>query len=196
LASRKGITLFSDEVYRDLEYETSTKLPSACEINPTAISLGVMSKSYGLAGLRIGWIASHNRGVMEQMAELKDYTTICSSAPSEFLAEIAVRHRQQVIDRNRQIIKGNLILLDAFFQAHQDHFKWVRPAAGPIAFPILFGEDIESFCHQLVTEAGVLLLPGTLFHHPGNHFRIGFGRRNMPESLERLERFLAGKFGE
>jgi aspartate/methionine/tyrosine aminotransferase len=190
LAQERGIILFSDEVYRELEYNPADRLPSACDINPTAVSLGVMSKAYGLAGLRIGWVATHNAAVHARMAALKDYTTICSSAPSEFLSELALRHRSQIARRNLQIIHHNLSLLDAFFVARADRFEWVRPKAGPIAFPHLAGEDVEQFCHRLVTSSGVLLLPGTVYDHPGNHFRLGFARKNMPQALAQLEQFL------
>ena len=154
---------------------------------PHAISLGVTSKTYGLAGLRIGWIATHNAEVYGRMAALKDYTTICNSAPSEFLAELALRHREQLAARNLDIITNNLALLDAFFTRHADRFAWQPPEAGPIAFPRLIGEDVEAFCDALVREASVLLLPGTMYGHPGNHFRIGFGRQNLPQALARLE---------
>ena len=102
LLQQRGIMLFSDEVYRGLEYDPADSLPSACDINPNAVSLGVMSKSFGLAGLRIGWIATRDSAVYSQMTELKDYTTICSSAPSEYLSELALRHRQQIIARESQ----------------------------------------------------------------------------------------------
>jgi len=190
LAQERGIIIFSDEVYRGLEYDPADRLPSACDLNPSAISLGVMSKTYGLAGLRIGWIATHNGPVYSRMAALKDYTTICSSAPSEYLSELALRHRDQIAGRNLQIIHDNLCLLEAFFAAHADRFEWMRPKAGPIAFPRLIAEDVEQFCHQLVTTSGVLLLPGTMYDHPGNHFRLGFARRNMPQALAQLEQFL------
>jgi aspartate/methionine/tyrosine aminotransferase len=190
IAQERGIVLFSDEVYRELEYDSADRLPSACEINPTAVSLGVMSKSYGLAGLRIGWVATRNAQVYARMAALKDYTTICSSAPSEYLSELALRHREKLTGRNLQIIRGNLALLDRFFASHADRFTWTRPHAGPIAFPHLAGEDVEQFCHRLVTTSGVLLLPGTMYDHPGNHFRLGFARKNMPQALARLEEFL------
>ncbi len=186
----RGILLFSDEVYRGLEYDPAARLPAACEISPTAISLGVMSKTYGLAGLRLGWIATQNAAVYEGMAGLKDYTTICTSAPGEYLAELALRHRERIAGRNLGIIQDNLALLDAFFAAHADRFEWIRPGAGPIAFPRLLGGEIEAFCHDLVTASGVLLLPGTTYDHPGNHFRIGFARRNMPQALEQLEGYL------
>jgi aspartate/methionine/tyrosine aminotransferase len=190
LAQEHGILLFSDEVYRELEYDPADRLPSACDINPSAVSLGVMSKAYGLAGLRIGWVASHNAAVLARMAALKDYTTICSSAPSEYLAELALRQRVRIASRNLQIIHDNLSLLEPFFASRADRFEWVRPKAGPIAFPRLHGEDIEQFCHKLVTSSGVLLLPGTMYDHPGNHFRLGFARKNMPQALDKLEQFL------
>jgi aspartate/methionine/tyrosine aminotransferase len=190
LAREHGILLFSDEVYRELEYDPADRLPSACDINPGAVSLGVMSKAYGLAGLRIGWVASHNAAVLARMAALKDYTTICSSAPSEYLAELALHQRDRITGRNLQIIHDNLSLLETFFNERADHFEWVRPKAGPIAFPRLAGEDVERFCHKLVTSSGVLLLPGTMYDHPGNHFRLGFARKNMPQAMVKLEQFL------
>jgi aspartate/methionine/tyrosine aminotransferase len=187
----RGPLLFSDEVYRGLEYDSGSRLPAACDINPSAVSLGVLSKTYGLAGLRLGWIATQNAAVYERMAALKDYTTICTSAPSEYLSELALRHRERIAGRNLEIIRGNLTLLDAFLAAHSECFDWVRPAAGPIAFPRLLGGDVERFCHDLVTASGVLLLPGTMYDHPGDHFRIGFARRNMPQALEQLGEYLS-----
>lgn len=196
IARARGIILFSDEVYREAEYDAAMRLPSACDVNDRAVSLGVMSKTYGLPGLRIGWIATRNARIFERMAALKDYTTICNSAPSEFLAELALRHRVKLARRNLEIIARNLHLLDDFFAEHTDQFAWARPQAGPIAFPKLLGADADVFCHDLVTQRGVLLLPGRLFDddtqpmHLENHFRIGFGRKNMPEALARLQEFL------
>jgi aspartate/methionine/tyrosine aminotransferase len=192
LSVEHGFVLFSDEVYRELEYDPADRLPAACDLNPQAVSLGVMSKSYGLAGLRIGWIATQNMPIYTRMATLKDYTTICNSAPSEYLSELALRQREKLLARNQGIIQENLTLLDLFFKAYPDRFEWVRPKAGPIAFPKLLGGSVEQFCHQLVTDSGVLLLPGTLYDHHGNHFRLGFARKNMPEALEGLEKFLEG----
>jgi aspartate/methionine/tyrosine aminotransferase len=186
----RGIVLFSDEVYRELEYEPTDRLPTACDINQSGVSLGVMSKAYGLAGLRIGWIATHNAPVFKRIAELKDYTTICSSAPSEYLAEVALRHRAQLVKRNLKIIRHNLTLLDKFFTSHTDTMEWVRPNAGPIAFPRLIDGDVEQFCHHLVTSSGVLLLPGTMYDHKGNHFRLGYARKNMPDALKLLDKHL------
>jgi len=191
IADDRGIILFSDEVYRESEHDPADRLPAACDLSETAVSLGVMSKAYGLAGLRIGWVASRNAGILSRMARLKDYTTICNSAPGEFLAEVALRHRQQIVSRNVGIIRENLAVLDGFFARRRDTFAWRRPRAGSIAFPRLLGRDVDAFCHELLTEAGVLLAPGTLFGDAGNHVRIGFGRKGLPQAVAALDGFLA-----
>jgi aspartate/methionine/tyrosine aminotransferase len=184
------LILFSDEVYRESEYAAEDRLPAACDLDALAVSLGVLSKAYGLPGLRIGWIATRNAGIYNAMTALKDYTTICNSAPSEFLAEVALQYRAELAQRSRDIIKANLTALESFFAAHTERFAWQRPSAGPIAFPRLLRGDVDTFCHDLVTTAGVLLLPGSVYEDNGNHFRIGFGRRNLPDAITRLDEFL------
>jgi len=190
IAAAPGIILFSDEVYRESEFDRGDRLPAACDIYPRAISLGVMSKAYGLPGLRIGWVATHDREILEKMERMKDYTTICAGAPGEYLAEVALRHREAVTGRNREIIASNLALAGEFFSRHAGTFSWVPPRAGPVAFPRLLEGDVDTFCDELVSKAGVLLLPGTLFGDTGNHFRIGLGRRNVPEAVARLDEYI------
>jgi aspartate/methionine/tyrosine aminotransferase len=190
-ARENDLLLFSDEVYRESEYDPSTRLPAACDFGEYAVSLGVTSKTYGLAGLRIGWIATKNREIYEKMASLKDYTTICSSAPSEYLAEIDMRNRQKLVARNMEIIRDNLSVMDDFFARHTELFSWVRPQAGSMAFPRYLGADVDAFCDALVKEVGVLLLPGSVYDDRGNHFRLGLGRKNLPQAVERVDEFLA-----
>lgn len=190
LSRQHGFIILADEVYRGLELHPTDRLPALAELDDRAVSLGVMSKTYGLAGLRIGWVATRNQQLFDQMAAFKDYTTICNSAPSEFLATLALRHADTLAHSNRQIIHNNLDLLDAFFAEHDQLFSWSRPLAGPIAFPELRQGQVDSFCHQLVEKAGVLLLPGTLYSPDLNAFRIGFGRANMPAALERFDSYL------
>ena len=191
LSDEHGFVIFSDEVYRGLEYTPTRRLPAFTDLNERAVSLGVMSKTYGLPGLRIGWIATRNESLYDKLAAFKDYTTICNSAPSEFLATLALAHRDAIVHRNLKIIQSNLQLLNTFFNVHEDLFAWQAPVAGPIAFPEYRGEgDGEQLCRDLVEQAGVLLAPGTLFSAGQDRFRIGFGRRNMPECLERLARFV------
>jgi len=190
-AQENNLLLFCDEVYRESEYDESTRLPAACDMGEHAVSLGVTSKTYGLAGLRIGWVATKNKKVYDAMASLKDYTTICNSAPSEFLAEVAMRNRQILIDRNLGIIKNNLGIMDEFFARHSSLFTWVRPQAGSMGFPKLLRGDIEEFCDKVVRKVGVLLLPGTTYDDTGNHFRVGLGRKNLPQAVQQLERYLS-----
>lgn len=189
-AKENDLILFSDEVYRESEYDPATRLPAACDLGDHAISLGVTSKTYGLAGLRIGWVATKNKKVYDSMAALKDYTTICNSAPSEFLAEVAMRNRQKLVARNLGIIKRNLQVMDDFFAQHVDLFSWVRPQAGSMAFPRCLAGDVELFCDKVVREAGVLLLPGSIYDDTEDHFRLGLGRKNLPQAVNRLEEFL------
>ncbi len=190
-AQENNLILFSDEVYRESEYDPADKLPAACDMGEHAVSLGVTSKTYGLAGLRIGWIATKNKKIYQNMASLKDYTTICNSAPSEFLAEVAMRHREKLAERNLKIIKHNLTVIDDLFMRHSSLFTWVRPKAGSMGFPRLLKGNVEDFCDTLVKQAGVMLLPGSSYDDSNNHFRLGLGRKNLPQAVERLEEFLS-----
>jgi aspartate/methionine/tyrosine aminotransferase len=189
-AQEKNVLLFSDEVYRESEYDPSARLPAGCDYGNHAVSLGVTSKTYGLAGLRIGWVATKNKGIYDAMAGLKDYTTICNSAPSEFLAEVGMRNRERLAERNLAIIKHNLTVIDDLFSRRADLFSWVRPQAGSMGFPRLLKGDVEDFCDDLVKKAGVLLLPGSMYGDSRSHFRLGLGRQNLPQAVERLEEFL------
>jgi aspartate/methionine/tyrosine aminotransferase len=152
-----------------------------------------MSKAYALAGLRIGWIATHDRDLLARLAAFKDYTTICSSGPSEILAIIALRARDRVLERSRGIIAANLELVDAFFDDYLDRFTWIRPSGGSVGFPRLTvpGVSIDDWAADLAKAQGVLLLPGSVFGYAGNHFRIGFGRTDLPKALAKLEAFAA-----
>lgn len=188
LAERR-IHLLSDEVYRYLEFDEADRLPAGADSFDRGISLGVMSKSFAMAGLRIGWLATRDRDLLARCAAFKDYTTICAAAPSEILALIGLRARDDVLGRSRGIVAANLLLLDAFFERWPGTFSWVRPRGGSIGFPRLGpATDVDRFSAELVEAEGVLLLPGSRFDHPGNHFRLGFGRQDLPIALERLER--------
>ena len=190
-AQENKLLVFSDEVYRESEYDPAMRLPAGCDYGEHAVSLGVTSKTYGLAGLRIGWIATKNKSIYEKMASLKDYTTICNSAPSEFLAEVAMRNRNKLVERNLSIIKENMSIIEQLFTRYPSLFSWTRPQAGSMAFPRYLGGNVDKFCDELVKKAGVLLLPGTVYDDAQNHFRLGLGRKNLPQAVERLEDFLS-----
>ncbi len=189
LAEESGAHLLLDEVYRFLEFDAADRLPAGADATARGISLGVMSKSFAMAGLRIGWLATRDRDLLARCARFKDYTTICSAAPSEVLALIGLRARDAVLARSREIVGANLERLDAFFDDWADRFTWIRPRAGSVGFPRLTvpGVTIDEWAASLIEAEGVLLLPGSQFGYGGNHFRLGFGRTDLPAALDRLE---------
>jgi aspartate/methionine/tyrosine aminotransferase len=191
IADSCGAYLFSDEVYRGLEFDPADRLPASADLYPRAISLGGLSKAYGLPGVRLGWTACRDAGLNQRLLAAKDYTTICAAAPSEVLALIAVRAADRLIGRALTGITGNLGLADAFFAARPDVVRWVRPRAGSVGFPeLVLGLPVEEFCSRLVTGRGVLLVPGSMFESGTNHFRIGLGRASLPAGLAALGEYV------
>ncbi|KOV28630.1 aminotransferase [Streptomyces sp. XY431] len=199
ICDERGIHLFSDEVYRGLERDPARALPQAADLSERALSLNVTSKSLGLPGLRIGWIACRDRELRGRLERAKHYTTICNAAPSEVLARIAIKARESILARNRAIIAANLPLFDEFFARFDGLFEWRAPDGGCVAYPRYLGADgVEAFCTGLVEEAGVLLLPASIFGSeltptPADRFRIGLGRRDPAPALDAFAGWLKGR---
>lgn len=188
-ADRK-VKIISDEVYRGAEHSSSPELPAMADGNESGYSLGVMSKALGLAGLRIGWIASPDTGFIGNFLRFKDYTTICNSGPSEYLATLALQNKEEILRRNNRILRDNLGILSNFMDRHSERLSWAIPKAGSTAFPRLAGSvSGESFCTRLLNDTGILLLPGSVFGVDTPHFRIGYGRRDFAENLSRFDAY-------
>jgi aspartate/methionine/tyrosine aminotransferase len=198
LCAERGVTLLSDEVYRGLEVDEADRLPQAAELAPSAVSLNVMSKSYGLPGLRIGWLATRDRDLLERLERRKHYTSICNARPSEALATLALRNGAAIQGRNRDLIEANISTFEAFFAAHPDRLEWQAPVGGCVSFPRYLGADgVETFCTELVEQEGVVLLPASIYRSdlgpvPTDRFRIGVGRRDPEPALAAFGRFLDG----
>lgn len=196
LCRHHGLWLFSDEVYRLLELDEARRLPQAADVYEKGISLNVMSKAYGLPGLRIGWLACQDGELLERIQRYKYYLSICNSAPSERLTVLALGVRDKILDRNRGIIRDNLTRLDQFFQDYPGVFDWSHPDGGCVAYPRYLGTDgVEAFCREALEEEGVLLLPASLYRSelmeaPTDRFRIGCGRLKLEEGLQALRRFM------
>ncbi len=196
ICRKEGIYLFSDEVYRLIERAPGMRLPQAADLYERGLSLNVMSKAYGMAGLRIGWIASQDRSVLLTMERVKHYLSICNSGPSEMLAKIALKARDRILAANRKLVANNLSLLDEFFQQHSGLFDWQIPDGGCVGFPIYRGkEGVEKFTRHLIDDAGLMLVPASIYRSdlgavPDDHFRIGFGRKYFPEALDVLRAYL------
>jgi aspartate/methionine/tyrosine aminotransferase len=196
LCRARGIWLFSDEVYRLIERSPELRLPQIADAYERGISLNVMSKAYGLPGLRIGWLACQDRELLIRCERYKHFLSICNSAPSEMLAEIALKARQPILERNRGIARANIALLNDFFADFQDRFEWREPDGSCVAFMRYKGvEGVEAFTTRLVEESGVLFLPSSIYRSelgpvPQDRFRIGFGRTGMAEGLTALRDWL------
>jgi len=199
LCRERGIYIFSDEVFRLIERDTSLRLPQVADVYEKGVSLNVMSKAYGLPGLRIGWIATRDRALLQGMERYKHYLSICNSAPSEFLATVALQGRDQILERNRALVNHNALLLDKFFQDFSDLFDWKRPDGGCIGFPRYKGtEGADQFCEDLLEKTGVLLLPpkvytSKLIQTPTDRFRIGFGRKHIEEGLQAFRGYVENR---
>jgi aspartate/methionine/tyrosine aminotransferase len=196
ICRKQGAWLFSDEVYRLIERDSTLRLPQAVDLYERAISLNVMSKAYGLAGLRVGWLACKDRELLVRFERYKHYLSICNSGPSEALALIALRARERILERNRGIVRDNVALLDAFFAEHAELFDWRQPDGGCVGFIRYKGKDgVEAFTQRLVEEAGVLFLPASIFRSelnevPADCLRVGFGRGDLPQGLVVLRGWL------
>jgi aspartate/methionine/tyrosine aminotransferase len=196
LCAERGITLFSDEVYVGLERNPAHRLPAAATGPGHTFSLGVLSKAYGLPGLRIGWIASRDRAALGRMERLKHYLSICNAGPSEVLGRIAIANRDAILARTNAICAENLAVLEGFFAGHADRYAFEVPPGGCVAFPKYLGADgVEAHCARLVEQAGVLLLPASSYATdlgavPTDRFRLGFGRSGMAAGLAAWEAWL------
>lgn len=196
LCRERGLWLFSDEVYRGLGPDPDRHLPQVADLYERGLSLNVMSKAYGLPGLRIGWIACADRDLLQRMERMKHYLSICNAAPSERLARIGLLNRERILARNNAWVRDNLARLDAFFAEFPEHFQWQRPDGGCVGYPRYVGPGtVDEFTARLVEEAGVLLLPSGLYRSalgptPTDRFRIGFGRAGLAEGLDAFRSFM------
>jgi aspartate/methionine/tyrosine aminotransferase len=196
LCRKKNLWLFSDEVYRGVETDPARRVVQVADIYEKGLSLNVMSKAYGLPGLRIGWIASRNRDLLGRMERYKHYLSICNSAPSEVLARIALKARNRILERNLGLIRRNIATAQKFFARYPDRFEFSPPEGGCVCFVRYKGrEGVEEFTRRLVEETGVLLLPSGLYRSeiadvPNNYFRLGLGRALVPEAFDAMDAWI------
>ena len=194
---RGGIHLFIDEMYRGLEHEGVEQLPSAVDAYERGVSLGGLSKSFGLPGLRIGWLACRDPAVMARVSVIKDFISICPPVPSEVLGVVALRSRGAILAAQRERVAAGLAALRGFMARHAEHFEWLEPSAGTFAFPRLRASgDVssEAYCSRLRQRAGLMLMPSAIFSAHGDwdeaagvgeRVRVTFGRSQTEPLLKR-----------
>lgn len=193
IARKNGIYIFSDEMYRLSELDEADRLPSMAAVYEKGVSLSGLSKSFGLPGLRTGWLVTQDDKLFRQFLVQKDYTTICGSAPGEVLAVMALRAKDVIIKRNLAIIRENIGHAASFFSQHSGKLAWTKPKAGSVAFAqFLGGLDAEKISIDLINEKSLLILSGNFFDYDRSFFRLGLGRKSFKTGLELFDDFIAG----
>lgn len=191
IARRNNIYIFSDEMYHKLMVHNLPELPPISDIYEKGISLWGTSKSFGLAGLRTGWIVSQDKKILKSILAFKDYLSICNSATSEVLALIAVNNIEKFLIPNIKKIKSNILHFSEFVIKHNDVFSFIPPKSGSTAFVKLNITDTSlHFSDILVEKTGIMTVPSEMFEYKGKYIRIGFGRKNFPEILKEFDCFL------
>ncbi|MGD2120065.1 MAG: aminotransferase class I/II-fold pyridoxal phosphate-dependent enzyme, partial [Chromatiales bacterium] len=183
---RHDCWLFADEVFRGLEYSPEEQLPPVAASYEKGISLGVMSKAYGLGGVRIGWLACQDKQLLQRTMQIKRYLSICNGRTDEWLATIALQHANTLLQRNNSLIQQNMTLLKQSLPQLEDSLQWIEPKAGCVAFPRLLAvEAADDIADCLLQQHGVMIVPGRCFARQGlsAHFRIGFGLPNFSEAF-------------
>lgn len=176
MTGRVGAILVNDEVFRLIALD-GEPLPSIVDVIEDAVSIGDMTKPWGLGGLRVGWVASRRRDLLDLFSHARDYSTMCCSAPGSFLAELALRHSERIIAPRLAVARTNLNRLAKAITNSQGTLSWSRPAAGYTAFVQLKAYlSTTAFCRRLAQEQRLLLLPGEVYGSAYEQFiRVGFG---------------------
>lgn len=173
IARQSGAYLFCDEVYSGVSIDGALA-PSVCDLYEKGIATGSMSKAFSLAGLRLGWLATHDRQALAQFRRVRDYDLVSCGLFDEEIAALALAHKEKILERNRAILAANLPILDAWVK-REPHVSYVRPTAGTMAL-VHYDLPIGSrdFCRRMYEETGAFCVPGDCFDEPFS-FRVGYG---------------------
>jgi len=189
-----GVLLLSDEIYSGLPVNGAEPPNLACRFE-RAVSLHGLSKTCGLPGLRLGWLAMRDKNTLEAVRKAKNLFNCYLPQPIEYLAALALRHEQELLERNNAILEISLAAANSFFKRHDNLFAWAPPQAGVVAFPRWLGPGgTKVLSDRLLREASLSLAPSLCFDAGDSHFRLGLCRRNFPEALDCFDTFLATEF--
>ena len=188
LCDKYDCWLLSDEVFRGLEHEESNRLPCVADIYPKGISIGVLSKSFALPAIRVAWVASQNKWLMQRLIEIKAYLSICNSFIDSIISEKVIKQHQKIWQRNRKIILANKFILNEYMNNHSEYFSYSVPEAGCLAFPIFKPFSVERFAENLVYTNKLLVLPSSVFYTSINGFRLSLGSKDFNDKIELLHK--------
>lgn len=185
--------ILCDEVYRHLSQEDGW-CPSIVDLYEKGISVSSMSKVFSLAGLRLGWIATHDMSVVKSCLSHRDYNLVSCGVFDEMLAAAALKHRDKLLERSRKIVRENLQILDDWVSS-EPHVSYVKPKAGTTAL-VYYDLDIPSyeFCEEMYKKTGAFVTPGDCFEVP-HSMRIGYayGKQDLIDGLKAISEYIAMK---
>ena len=185
--------ILCDEVYRHLSQEDGW-CPSIVDLYEKGISVSSMSKVFSLAGLRLGWIATHDMSVVKSCLSHRDYNRVSCGVFDEMLAAAALKHRDKLLERSRKIVRENLQILDDWVGS-EPHVSYVKPKAGTTAL-VYYDLDISSyeFCEEMYKKTGAFVTPGDCFEVP-HSMRIGYayGKQDLIDGLKAISEYIAMK---
>ena len=193
IASSADAWILCDEVYRHLSQEDGW-CPSIVDLYEKGISVSSMSKVFSLAGLRLGWIATHDMSVIKSCLSHRDYNLVSCGVFDEMLAAAALKHSDKLLERSRKIVRENLQILDDWVSS-EPHVSYVKPEAGTTAL-VYYDLDISSyeFCEEMYKKTGAFVTPGDCFEVP-HSMRIGYayGKQDLIDGLKAISEYIAMK---
>jgi len=185
--------ILCDEVYRHLSQEDGW-CPSIVDLYEKGISVSSMSKVFSLAGLRLGWIATHDMSVVKSCLSHRDYNLVSCGVFDEMLAAAALKHSDKLLERSRKIVRENLQILDDWVSS-EPHVSYEKPKAGTTAL-VYYDLDIPSyeFCEEMYKKTGAFVTPGDCFEVP-HSMRIGYayGKQDLIDGLKAISEYIAMK---
>ena len=191
LADGVGAILVGDEIYRGLPLDGRAEAPSLTDLTARAVVVNSVSKTFGLPGLRVGWLVTRDATTLDAVRRFRMYQNSYIGAPAEFLATLAVHHADHILTRHQSLARANLARLAVFIDRHADHFSWVPPRGGLVAFPRWLGDESTSaLSDRLLHDHGLLLAPSAYFGGGERHVRFGFGTTSAMDGLDVLEQAL------
>ncbi|NUP06184.1 MAG: aminotransferase class I/II-fold pyridoxal phosphate-dependent enzyme [Polyangiaceae bacterium] len=188
----KGVHLLCDEVYRDAA-DVAHELPPVADVYERGISVGGVSKVFGLPGARVGWLATRDMTILSSPTLQAAQAAVTGNVLGKVVAECALANREAILARSREILRDNVALFRRFLARHEDRIRCEGPLVGPVAFPQLLGAtgSATAFCARLLADNRTLAVPGPALDFDERHVRIGLGRRRFPVALARLSELLA-----
>lgn len=190
IARSVGAYVMCDEVYRHLTQNDGWS-ESVVDLYEKGISVSSMSKVFSLAGLRLGWIATHDMGVIKACMSHRDYDLISCGMFDEAVAAVALKHSDKLLKRNQTIVRENLDILDKWVKSEQK-LTYTKPLAGTTAL-VYYDYDVPSyeFCERMYKETGAFVTPGDCFEQP-HSVRIGYAsdKQVLIDGLKAFSAFL------